>query len=103
MYHNKPHWQFVLYLVLASLPILNIVVNKRRLVAVLTPVCSLGVYRRPQVIASVIRENKTVRGIRTFIVVYKLRRFAQQATPSETGDHAERQWFITVRSLITRD
>jgi Ca2+-binding EF-hand superfamily protein len=80
MHHHKPHWQFVVYLVLAVVPILNIVVNKRRLVAVLTPVCSLGFYRRPQVIANVIRENKTIQGIRTFIVVYKLRRLAQQAT-----------------------
>lgn len=86
MYYKQPLWQFWLYVVLATLPILNIAVNKRRLVSLLTCVCSLGFYRRPQVIANVIREEKTAQGIRTFIVVYKLRRFAMQAGTKQPHD-----------------
>ena len=79
MYHSQPLWTFILYCFLCLLPVSYIAINKRRLVAVLTPVCSLGFYRRPQVISSVIREEKTAQGVRTFITVYKLRRFAMNA------------------------
>lgn len=83
MRSEQPLWEYVLYIILATLPILNIAVNKKRLVEVLTAVCSLGYYRRPQVIARVIREEKVSHAVRTFIVVYKLRRFAMQAEPAK--------------------
>jgi len=91
---EQPLWVFLLYVVLATLPVLNIVVNKKRLVGVLTPVCSLGFYRRPQLIADVIREEKTAQGVRTFIVVYKLQRFASQVEPAK--EHGTRIHYSAV-------
>jgi Ca2+-binding EF-hand superfamily protein len=79
MYQTLPLGFFILYVILATLPALFIIRNKKHLIATLTPVCCLGVYRRPQVIANVIREEKTARAVRAFIVVFKLRRFAMQA------------------------
>lgn len=79
MYHTLPLGFFVLYVILATLPALFIIRNKKHLIATLTPVCCLGVYRRPQVIANVIREEKTARAVRAFIIVFKLRRFAMKA------------------------
>jgi Ca2+-binding EF-hand superfamily protein len=79
IYHTLPLKFFILYVILATLPALFIIRNKKHLIAMLTPVCFLGVYRRPQVIANVIREGKTARAVRAFIIVVKLRRFATQA------------------------
>lgn len=79
MYENLPLSLFILYVIVAALPALFIIEKKKHLVAILTPVCSLGAYRRPQVIANVIREEKTARAVRAFIIVYKLRHFAMQA------------------------
>jgi Ca2+-binding EF-hand superfamily protein len=83
MYHNLPLSLFLLYLVVAALPALFIIMKKKHIVTILTPVCCLGTYRRPQIIANVIREEKTARAVRNFIIVYKLRRFAMQAARVE--------------------
>ena len=83
MYHNLPLSLFLLYVIVAALPALFIIKKKKHLVAILTPVCCLGIYRRPQIIANIIREVKTARAVRAFIILYKMRRFAMQAASVE--------------------
>jgi centrin-1 len=77
MYHSEPLWVFLLYLVMATLPLLGIMLNKQRLVATLSEVCCMGVYRRPQVVSTVMREEKTAHVVRAFIILYKLRRMTE--------------------------
>jgi Ca2+-binding EF-hand superfamily protein len=54
-------------------------VNEKHLVATLSTVCCLGLYRRPQVVAAVLRENKVAAAVRSFLCIYKLRKFAADA------------------------
>ena len=81
MYKEQPLYLFIIYVIVATLPALFIMIYKKHLVNVLTPVCHVGSFRRAQVISSVIREEKTLAALRTFIIVYKLRLFAANAKP----------------------
>jgi Ca2+-binding EF-hand superfamily protein len=56
-------------------------------VATLAVVCSIGSYRKPQIISDVLREKKTIRAVRTFIVIYKMRQFAESLTEASSGDN----------------
>ena len=60
--------------------------NKRLLVATLAVVCSLGSHRRLDVIADVLREEKTKHLVRTFLIIYRLRRFASEARADPRTD-----------------
>jgi len=87
----------VLYLVLAALPVLGMAFNKQHLIKNLAQVFSIGVYRRPQVVTTVLREEKTAQVVRSFIVLYKLRKMAEGGiTPvlskesQHTFDHLQR-------------
>lgn len=64
---------FIVYLILAVIPGIGMTYNKKRLVSVLTQVCSIGSYRKPQIIADVRREAKTTNTVRTFLVFQKMR------------------------------
>jgi hypothetical protein len=68
---------FLLYVTLtAVLPMIGMGVNEKNFVATLSTVCCLGSYRRPQVIAAVLRENKVAAAVRSFLCIYKLSKFA---------------------------
>lgn len=73
------------YVVLSVLPILATIFQAQNLVATLSQVCCLGSYRRPNVIAAVLRENKTRAVIRSFLCIYKMRRFAALASQTSSG------------------
>jgi len=77
--YEEPLHIFVAYVVAGTLPFLGIMFFKRHLVAVLSQVCCMGAYRRPNVVSDVLREEKTSRVVRAFIVIYKMRRFAAHA------------------------
>jgi Ca2+-binding EF-hand superfamily protein len=81
-------WLLVLYLFLAVLPVIGITYNKKRLVATITHVCSVGCYRKPQLVSDVLREEKTFQVVRTFIVFYKLRCYAMDH-PNSRVDKAK--------------
>lgn len=83
MYKEHSLVVFIAYMILASLPLLTIMLTKQHTVAVLSQVCCMGAYRRPNVVASVLREEKTARVVRAFIVIYKMRRFAMKAETTE--------------------
>ena len=67
----------ILYLVLATLPVLGMAFNKQNLIRNLAQVFSVGVYRRPQVVTAVLREEKTAQVVRSFMVIHKLRKMAE--------------------------
>jgi Ca2+-binding EF-hand superfamily protein len=79
MYHSQHPVTFIAYLVLSILPMIGVMFFKKHLVAILSQVCCMGAYRRPNIVADVLREEKTARVVRAFIIIYKLRRFAEQA------------------------
>jgi Ca2+-binding EF-hand superfamily protein len=55
-------------------------------VATLAVVCSIGSYRKPQIVSDVLREKKMIRAVRTFIVIYKMRQFAESLAEASNGD-----------------
>ena len=79
MYRSQNTVTFITYLILSILPMIGVMFFKQHLVAILSQVCCMGAYRRPNIVADVLREEKTARVVRAFIVIYKLRRFASQA------------------------
>jgi len=76
IYHKYELWNFILYALLAVLPVLGIAYNKKRIVAALAQVCSIGSYRKMQIVSDVLRKEKTYRVVRTFLVIHKMHRFA---------------------------
>jgi Ca2+-binding EF-hand superfamily protein len=55
-------------------------------VATLAIVCSIGSYRKPQIVSDVLREKKTIRAVSTFIVIAKMRQFAESLAKVSNGD-----------------
>jgi Ca2+-binding EF-hand superfamily protein len=55
-------------------------------VATLAIVCSIGSYRKPQIVSDVLREKKTISAVSTFIVISKMRQFAESLANASNGD-----------------
>lgn len=92
---KEPWYILFIYLLLTVLPVLGIMLNKQQLVATLSQVCCMGVYRRPQVVTNVLREEKTAHVVRSFIILYKLRQAAEQShntTPSPRHHRSSRNF-----------
>jgi len=64
----------VIYCILALIPVIGITYNKKRLVGTLAQVTSIGSYRKVRIINDVLRHQKTVNVVRTFIIIYNMRR-----------------------------
>ena len=62
----------ILYCLLALIPVLGITMNKKRLVATLTQICSIGSYRKLHIVDVVLRQQKTLNVVRSFIVIFKM-------------------------------
>jgi Ca2+-binding EF-hand superfamily protein len=77
MYEEYSPSFFFIYLTLAALPVVGVTYNKKQLVAALAQVCSVGSYRKPQIVSDVLREEKTYRVVRTFIILHKMRHAAR--------------------------
>ena len=78
LYRNYPS-VFPVYLTLWLIYAIGNMLNKKHLVATLAIVCSMGCHRRVDVIADVLREEKTENLVRAFLIIYRLRRFATEA------------------------
>lgn len=89
IYHNSSIFFFILFVVLSIVPALALVMNKKRLVATITKVGSVGVMRKHPAVARTIREEKTARAVRALIFLYKVNRLsAQEHTQKKsTGVH----------------
>lgn len=96
---DKPLHVFVLYLVLAVLPIVGMAFNRKNLITNLAQVFSLGVYRRPQVVSAVLREEKTAQVIRSFVILQKLRKTTKGG---QSGSVGQRQFDYAQVSQIIR-
>jgi len=83
IYEEQPLPIFFFYLIYSTLPIYGLVSSKERVVATLTQVRCVGIYRHPQHIANVMRQTKTMDVVRTFLVVSKLHKFAKVADAKE--------------------
>lgn len=62
----------ILYIVVAFLPAMDIMYNKKHLVATLAQVCSIGAYRKLQIVIDVKRQQKKFDIVRTLIVIYHM-------------------------------
>ena len=72
-------WFFaIVYLILALGPLWAIHNNKKPLISVLTQVNSIGNMRKPHVVSDVLLEEKSLEVIRVFIILYKIRKFAEK-------------------------
>lgn len=70
----------VVFVVSSLLPYIFLLMTLRKSAANLTMVCSIGVHRRPQIIAQVLREEKTDRVIRSLVLMNKLQYMATSST-----------------------
>ena len=64
---------FALYIVFSTIPAFVLIFKNKQVMAVMVQVTASGV-RRPQVISDVLREEKTAKAVRDFVVLYKIRR-----------------------------
>lgn len=78
LYRQHHSFDFSLRCLLATLPIVGNMSNKKNVVAVLSQLCSIGTFRKHPLVSETLREVKMIRVVRTFIVVCKLRRAATQ-------------------------
>jgi len=78
MYDEASTAHFASFVVAAVLPVMVIMGNKKHLVALMAQVTCIGMFRRHPVISDVIREEKTHRAIRTFVVLCKMNHFAER-------------------------
>jgi len=77
-FHEQSTSYAVSYLILSLFPLAFRVIKKDLSSAKLTSALSIGVHRRPNVIAQVIREEKTDRVIRAMVTMQKLQHAAQE-------------------------
>lgn len=68
---------------LAVAPLAGIFYNKRDLVAMMAEVSSIGTYRKDQIIRDVLLEESTMRIVRTFLIIHRMRRVAQRGIPED--------------------
>lgn len=80
-YHEEPLAVFVLYTILATIPVIGIFYNKKDIVAMMAQVSSIGTYRKDQIVRDVLLEQTTTRIVRTFLIVQRLRRVAELGQP----------------------
>jgi len=73
---------FALYIIFSTIPAWVLIFSKKNLVAVMVQVTASGV-RRPQVISDVLREEKTAKAVRAFVVLYKMRRAVEMKTDTD--------------------
>jgi Ca2+-binding EF-hand superfamily protein len=66
----------IVFVVLSLLPYALLIMTLRRSTANMTMVCCIGVHRKPQTIAQVLREEKTDRVIRSIVLMQKLQYLA---------------------------
>jgi Ca2+-binding EF-hand superfamily protein len=62
---------------LLQVPGICITYQKKHIVATLAVLCSIGSYRKPQIVSDVLREKMTMCAVRTMIVICKMRQFAE--------------------------
>jgi len=78
---------FLMYVILAVVPLLYIALKKQQMVATMSQVSCMGSFRRPDVIATVIREQKTAHVVRAFLVLEKMYQAAHtHHTPTNNMD-----------------
>jgi Ca2+-binding EF-hand superfamily protein len=72
MFQEASLVEFLFYVVVSLLPVCLLLSKSQIAAANMTIVCSVGVHRRPQAVAQVIREEKTDRIIRAMVTMQKL-------------------------------
>jgi calmodulin len=65
-------WKCILFTVVAACPLFLQLLCMRRLVASMSHILCIGVHRRPQIVAKVLREEKSQRAVRAFVVLHTL-------------------------------
>jgi len=82
---EKNETEYISFVALGFFPVLLQMYGKRRFVATMTHISCIGCLRRPQVIANVIREEKTGRAVRAFVVLHKIHLATQSYKTKKNG------------------
>jgi Ca2+-binding EF-hand superfamily protein len=77
MFHKTSAIEFFTFIIVSIVPFVFLLTYLRQSAANMTIVCNIGVHRKPQTIAQVIREEKTDRVIRSVILMKKLQHAAE--------------------------
>jgi len=86
----------IIYCFFAFIPVIGIMYNKKRIVATLAQVCSVGCYRKWQIVRDVLRQQKTVAAVRTFVAIHNMHSLDQEGKDNTTekkklvGEDSER-------------
>jgi len=80
----------VIYCIISTIPVIGIAYNKKRLVATLAQVTSVGCYKKVQIVRDVLRQQKTLNVVRTFIIIYNMRRLQNDGSTGAPADASER-------------
>eukprot|EP00980_Cylindrotheca_fusiformis_P020327 scaffold7344_cov145-Cylindrotheca_fusiformis.AAC.25 len=81
IYRHNGTWMTVLYLVLSLGPLYFIDRNNKPLINVLSQINCIGHLRKPHIVSDVLMEEKSANVVQVFLVLYKIRKFAEaQAT-----------------------
>ena len=72
MYRESKILSFALYSILSSTPMILLTIQQRHIAAQMTQAITVGIHRKPQIIGTVCREEKTARVVRGFIVVNQM-------------------------------
>jgi Ca2+-binding EF-hand superfamily protein len=76
MARETPLGRFIVFVILSLLPFGLLLLSLRRSAANMTVVCSIGIHRKLQTIAQVLREGKTEHVIRSLVLMQKLQHLA---------------------------
>ena len=85
-YYEQPLSIFIIYAILALLPLFGILSNKRDIVAMMAQVSSIGTYRKDQIVRDVLLEETTTRIVRTFLIIQRMQRVAELGLPGNAED-----------------
>lgn len=77
--------EFGFFLILSLIPFGLLFATLRRSAANVTIVCSIGVHRKPQTVAQVLREEKTERVIRSLVLMQKLQHLSKSSEGMTKG------------------
>jgi Ca2+-binding EF-hand superfamily protein len=99
MYKNEGHEctpTFIVFCVVAAIPLYLQVTGKRRLVATMSHIACIGCLRRNHMISNVIREEKTSSAVRAFIVLHKIHLATQSGDRKKSSVTSPRRHYTEV-------
>mmetsp|Transcript_27740 Transcript_27740/g.77726 ORF Transcript_27740/g.77726 Transcript_27740/m.77726 type:complete len:788 (+) Transcript_27740:417-2780(+) len=86
-WHEEGPVEFTIYAIVSILPSFLLRVKGKHSASLLAKVGCIGVHSKPQIIAQVIREEKTARVVRAFCILQKLQQAAEHGFEADGDEH----------------